>query len=147
MAQLRTYLEAQRYDEALVLIGEMEEMAKEDKINKIGSFAIILLLYLTKQHVEQRSTRSWDVFVRNAVREIERTNKRRNSGRYYASEADVREILTTVFPVALDRASLEIHEGRYDSSEIATMIHPEAIISQAIALILQNRSANQITTS
>ncbi|MCU0425786.1 MAG: DUF29 domain-containing protein [Candidatus Kapabacteria bacterium] len=137
LAQLRTYLEAERYDEAMMLIGEMEEMAKEDKLNKIGSFSIVLLIHLLKQHVEKRSTRSWDVSIRNAVREIERINKRRKSGGYYASEDDMREILLSVFPTALDRAALEIYEGRFESDEIEAMLDVEAIMTEAIALMQQ----------
>jgi hypothetical protein len=44
--ELRRYLEQHRYTEALILLGEMEEMSKDDKINKIRSFIIILLLHL-----------------------------------------------------------------------------------------------------
>ena len=139
LEQLRTYLETSRYDDALVLIGEMEEMAKDDKLNKIGSFAIVLLLHCIKQHAEKRLTRSWGVSIRNAVREIERANKRRSSGGYYASETDIREILASVYPTALDRASLEVHEGRYDTSELAQMVDRDDIIKQALALILQEQ--------
>lgn len=140
LEQLRSYLETQRYDDAMLLLGEMDEMAKDDKLNKIGSFAIILLLHLIKQHAEKRSTRSWDVSVRNAVREIERVNKRRNSGGYYASEDDIREMLAVVFPAALDRASLEAHEGRYDSTELAALLDCEAILDEALNYILQERA-------
>lgn len=142
LEQLRTYIEASRYDDALMLIGEMEEMAKDDKLNKIGSFAIVLLLHCIKQQAEHRLTRSWEVSIRNAVREIERSNKRRSSGGYYASEADICEILESVYPSALDRASLEAFEGRYDSRELAAMINREEIIAQALALILQERQGN-----
>jgi len=38
LTTLRSYIEAKRYDEALALIAEMEEMSLDDKINKIGSF-------------------------------------------------------------------------------------------------------------
>ncbi len=139
LEQLRTYLETSRYDDALVLIGEMEEMAKDDKLNKIGSFAIVLLLHCIKKHAEKRLTRSWEVSIRNAVREIERANKRRSSGGYYASETDIREILASVYPTALDRASLEVYEGRYDTSELAQMVDRDDIIKQALALILQEQ--------
>ena len=59
LLELRTHIEQGRYAEALTLIGEMEEMSRDDKINKIESFLHILLLHLIKQAVEQRTTRSW----------------------------------------------------------------------------------------
>jgi len=56
LAELRNYIQSERY--ALLLIDELEEMSQEDKLNKIHSHAIILLLHLIKQHAEQRSSRS-----------------------------------------------------------------------------------------
>ncbi len=53
---------------------EMTEMSKDDKLNKIYSFAKILLLHLIKQRAENRTTRSWDLSIKNLVREIQRTN-------------------------------------------------------------------------
>ena len=41
--ELRSYIEQGRYAEALNLIGEMEEMSRDDKISKIASFLEILL--------------------------------------------------------------------------------------------------------
>jgi hypothetical protein len=35
LAQLRTAIEEQRYSDALNILGELEEMSREDKINKI----------------------------------------------------------------------------------------------------------------
>ena len=78
--ELRRYIEEQRYAEALDLLAEMEEMSREDKVHKIYSFAGILLLHLIKQRAEQRTTRSWDLSIRNAARQIARVNKRYKSG-------------------------------------------------------------------
>jgi hypothetical protein len=85
---LRRYIEQQRYTEALDLLAEMEEMSREDKVNKIYSFAEILLLHLIKQRAEQRTTRSWDLAIRNAARHIARVNKRYKSEGTYLSEAE-----------------------------------------------------------
>ena len=91
---LRRYIEQQRYTEALDLLTEMEEMSREDKGNKIYSFAEILLLHLIKQRAEQRMTRSWDLSIRNATRYITRVNKRYKSSGTYLSEAELYEVLT-----------------------------------------------------
>jgi hypothetical protein len=37
-------------------------------------------MHLIKQQAENRTTRSWEVSIRNFVREIQRENKRRKSG-------------------------------------------------------------------
>ena len=38
LAELRAYLEQGRYTDALTLVGEMDEMSRDDKINKIMSY-------------------------------------------------------------------------------------------------------------
>ena len=46
---LRQYIQQKDYERALLLIDEIEAMSKEDKLNKIYSYAVILLLHLIKQ--------------------------------------------------------------------------------------------------
>jgi hypothetical protein len=123
---------------ALLLVEEMTEMSKDDKLNKIWSFGIILLLHLIKQQAEQRTTRSWEVSIRNAVRQIQRSNKRRKAGGNYFTLEELREILMDAYNSALDGAALEAFEGRYEAEEIAVRIDRSTIINQAIELILSD---------
>ncbi|PSO49964.1 MAG: hypothetical protein BRC33_04805 [Cyanobacteria bacterium SW_9_44_58] len=132
---LRQYIQEQQYDKALELIGEMEEMSKEDKLNKIYSYAVILLLHLIKQEAEQRTTRSWEFSIYNATKEIRRVNKRRKSGGYYASEAELKEILADAFDTAIKKAALEAFEGQYTETEIAEKINTNAILAKALDYI------------
>lgn len=135
LLELRRYLEQQRYAEALELVAEMEEMSREDKINKIYSFAEILLLHLIKQEAEKRTTRSWDLTIRNVLRQIARVNKRRKSGGTYLDEAELCEIITEVYQPALERASLETFEGRYDDQELGQKVNRAAIEEKALSLL------------
>jgi hypothetical protein len=80
---LRAALEEHRYADAFAILGELEEMSKDDKIEKIYSYMVILLLHLIKQHAEQRTTRSWELSIYESVKKIRRINKRRKSGGYY----------------------------------------------------------------
>ncbi len=132
---LRQYIQEQRYDEALELVDELEAMSKEDKLNKIYSYAVILLLHLIKQAAEQRSTRSWEFSIYNATKEIKRTNKRRKSGGYYANEDELKEILNDAFDTAIKKAALEAFEGQYREDELILKIKPEEIKLQALSLI------------
>ena len=120
---------------ALVIVEELEEMSRDDKINNIRSYAIILLLHLIKQQAENRTTRSWDVLIRNTVREIREKNKRRKAGGYYLPSEDLLDILEIAYPMALDRASLEVAEGIYDAETLETLVNREEILEQALALI------------
>ena len=132
---IRQYIQEQRYDEALELVDELEEMSKEDKLNKIYSYAVILLLHLIKQAAEDRSTRSWEFSIYNSTKKIKRTNKRRKSGGYYANEEELREILNDAFDTAIKRAALEAFEGQYKEDELILKIKTEEIKAQALSLI------------
>jgi hypothetical protein len=135
LLELRRYIEQQRYTEALDLIAEMEEMSREDKINKIYSFAEILLLYLIKQEAEKRTTRSWDLTIRNAVRQIGCVNKRRKSGGVYVDGAELRAIIADVYQPALERAALETFEGRYDDQELGQKVNRATIEAKASQMV------------
>ena len=120
---------------ALEIVEELEEMSRDDKINNIRSYAKILLLHLIKQQAENRTTRSWDVSIRNSVREIQIKNKRRKAGGYYLTTDELRLALAEAYPAALDRASLEVEEGRYEPEELETRINRQEILARAFALI------------
>jgi hypothetical protein len=49
LLELKALLLGGNISEALLLVEEMTEMSKDDKLNKIFSFGIILLLHLIKQ--------------------------------------------------------------------------------------------------
>jgi hypothetical protein len=136
LLELRTALEEHRYNDALLLINEMEEMAREDKINKIGSYAVIILLHLIKQHAESRTTRSWQNSIWNAFNGIRKTNKRRSAGGFYLHEQEFREILDESYEEALRRASEEALEGMCTPKQLAAKIDAEAIKAQALDYIV-----------
>jgi hypothetical protein len=137
LLELRACIEQHRYDDALAIVNEMEEMSKEDKINKIGRFIKIILIHLIKQHAEQRTTRSWDTSIFNALLEISRTNKRRKAGGFYLTGDDMLEIITAYYPVALRYAALEAFGGRYETDQLEAMIEPSAVRQEAYRLLTE----------
>ena len=140
LLELRKYIEKRDYAGALTLLGEMEEMSRDDKINKIESFLEILILHLIKQDAERRSTRSWDISIRNSVRAILRVNKRRKAGGFYLDETELREAIEEIYPSALDRASLEALEGRFAPEEIAEKTDESQVKKKALELIVDARN-------
>jgi hypothetical protein len=138
LLELKNLLISGNIADALLLVEEMTEMSKDDKLNKIISFGIILLLHLIKQQAEKRTTRSWEISIRNSVRQIQRTNKRRKANGNYLTETELQETLEDAYESALDQASLEAFEGRYEADEIAIMIDRNTIINQALTLILED---------
>lgn len=134
---IKEFLLAGKIPEALALVEELEEMSKSDKINKIFSYGIILLLHLIKKAAEKRTTKSWEVSIRNAVTQIQRVNRRHKAKGTYLSDEELLETLQDAFESALDKASLEAFEGVYDAQEIAAMIDQAQIIDQAFKLIVK----------
>ncbi|ERT07118.1 hypothetical protein M595_2859 [Lyngbya aestuarii BL J] len=126
---------------SLAIVEELEEMSRDDIINNIRSHGIILLLYLIKQQAENRTTRSWDVSIRNSVREVRRKNKRRKAGGYYLNQDELLKTLEEAYLNAIDQASLEVEEGRYDSRELKQKVNQEAILHQGLNLILSDEDS------
>ena len=135
LLELKTLLIGGNISEALILVEEMTEMSKDDKLNKIFSFGIILLLHLIKQQAEKRTTRSWDVSIRNSVRQIQRSNKRRKANGNYLTPEELQETLLDAYKSALDKAALEAFEGIYEAEAIAAMVDRNFILNEAMQLI------------
>ncbi|MFO0142216.1 MAG: DUF29 family protein [Aphanizomenon sp.] len=138
LLELKNLLISGNIADALLLVEEMTEISKDDKLNKIISFGIILLLHLIKQQAEKRTTKSWEISIRNSVRQIQRATKRRKVNGNYLTETELQETLEDAYQSALDQASLEAFENRYEADEIATMIDRNTIINQAFTLILED---------
>ncbi len=120
---------------SLAVVEELEEMGRKDIIKNIRSYGVILLLHLIKRTVENRTTRSWDVYIRNSVREIQRENKRRKAGGYYLNREELLETLEDAYLNAIDEASLEVSEGIYEPKELEQLVNREELLNQAMELI------------
>jgi len=142
--ELKHHIEQGHYPKAMLLIQEMEEMSLDDKINKIRSFAIVLLLHLIKKKVEKRSTRSWDFSIRNSIREIAYINKRRKAGGFYLKESDMKSIISEAWQSALERAAFEAFEGRYDENQLSEMINEDEIKQDALKMISDEQKNKSI---
>ena len=139
LLELKQYIETERYADALLLIGEMEEMVKEDKLNKISSFVTILLIHLIKQRAEKHSTRSWDTSVYAALFEINKTNKRKKSGGYYADDDHFREMVDENYPLALRKAADEAFEGSFEAEELEKLFDVSALKQEAFDKLTATR--------
>ena len=135
LQELRKKIENHDYQGALAIINELEEMSLEDKLNKIYSYVVFLLIHLIKQEAENRTTSSWERSIFNSVKYINKTNKRRRAEGYYASEESLREIINEAYDHALKEASYEAFEGKMDLLELEKKLNREAIEKKAIALI------------
>lgn len=135
LQSLREKIEKQDYQGALEIVNELEEMSVEDKLNKIYSYIVILLIHLIKQEAEARTTSSWDRSIFNSVKYINRTNKRRKSDGYYANTETLREIIDEAYDHALKEASFEAFEGKLTTTELNKKVDSTIIKMKAIDLL------------
>jgi hypothetical protein len=133
--ELRKSINEGRYADALHIIDELEEMAKDDKLDKIFSYMQILLIHLIKQNAEHRTTRSWDNSIKHSLYQIERVNKRRKSGGDYMKSEELFENLAEAFVLSLDQAAEEAFEGIYTSEQLLTKIDKNKILAEAMKKI------------
>jgi hypothetical protein len=131
---LKQLIHEGKLTQALELVEELEEMSKSDKVNKIFSYGIILLLHLIKQAAENRTTKSWETSILNAVKQIQRTNQRYKAKGTYLSEEELAETLQDAYESALRRAALEAFESRYEAEELGEMVEQAQILETAIRL-------------
>jgi hypothetical protein len=139
LMELKELLHRGKVAEALVLVAELEEMSKSDKLNKIFSYGIILLLHLIKKVAENRTTKSWETSIFNSVKQIQRTNKRHKAKGTYLTEEELVETLEDAYESGLKSAALEAFEGIYDVEEIAKMVNRDDIMKMAIGLIVDKQ--------
>jgi hypothetical protein len=137
LLELKTLLHQGNISGALLLIEDLEEMSKSDKLNKIFSYGIILLVHLIKKAAEQRTTRSWETSILNSVKQIQRINQRHKANGTYLTEQELAETLADAYESALRDAALEAFEGRYEAKQLDTTIEREQVLQLAIDLILE----------
>jgi len=136
--ELRKSINEGRYADALHIIDELEEMAKDDKLDKIFSYMQILLIHLIKQNAELRTTRSWDNSIKHSLYQIERVNKRRKSGGDYLNTDELFDNLAEAFVLSLDQAAEEAFEGIYSSEQLLSKIDKNKILAEAMEMIEKN---------
>jgi hypothetical protein len=136
LLELKGFLLSGNISDALLLVEEMTEMSKDDKINKISSYAKIVISHLIKRAAEKRTTRSWDLSIKHAVNEIQKTNRRRKAGGKYIADSELFETFNEAYPFALDLAAVEAFGGHYESAELGAMVDRDRVIQEAIALVL-----------
>ena len=135
LQELRDKIEKQDYQGALLIVNELEEMSVEDKLNKIYSYVVVLLVHIIKQEAENRTTSSWNRSIYNSIKYINKTNKRRRSGGCYASDGALKEIIDEAYEHALSEASFEAFEGKMSPKELAEKVEPENVKIKAFTLI------------
>lgn len=133
--ELKELLISGEIESAIMLVGDLEEMGKKGVARNIRSYAKVLLLHLIKQHVEKRTTKSWDTSIRNAIREIKDVNTRPKNRGTYLNNEELYETISAAYDSAIDEAAIQCCEGIYEARQIKEMINEIQLIKKAYELV------------
>ncbi|MBD2183684.1 DUF29 family protein [Planktothrix sp. FACHB-1355] len=131
LLDLRNSIKEGRYEDALLLIDELEGMSRQAILRNIQSFLLRLLMHLIKNQVEQRLTKSWSASIRDSIRQIKKLNLQDNKISYYVKTDEWQTMLEDEFEAAIRDASLEVRDGAYSESELLEMVDREQILATA----------------
>ncbi len=120
-----------RYDDALVIVDELELMSRKSYIRNIRSFLIRLMIHLIKNQVEQRLNNSWAASIEGSILEIQDLNLQDNKTSHYVKQDDWEDLLDAAFYAAIKPASAEVFDGLYTPKQLEAMVDKSLIVSIA----------------
>ena len=124
--ELKNCLLHQEYDRAYAIVEELEAMGRQDKINNLESFLVILLIHLIKIQVEKRVTRSWRNSISNSLLAIQKRNKLGKKSHYIKLNEWNEHILNCQVEAILGAAK-EVFEG-IDYQELEGLVDFEKLM-------------------
>jgi hypothetical protein len=135
LLDLRLSLVEKRYDDALELVDELEEMSKQAILRNIESFLTRLMVHLIKNQVEKRLTNSWVASISDSVLKIKKLNLKGNKTSYYIDRDEWLPFLEEAIEAAVAPASVEALNGQFNAIQISEMVDREALLAIAQSLL------------
>ncbi|MBC7826086.1 MAG: DUF29 family protein, partial [Candidatus Parcubacteria bacterium] len=83
LIDLRSSILEGRYDDALLLVDELEGMSKQAILRNIESFLVRMLVHLIKNQLEERLTNSWVASIADSILQIKKLNLKDNKTSHY----------------------------------------------------------------
>jgi hypothetical protein len=124
-----------RYDDALVIVDELELMSRKSYIRNIRSFLIRLIIHLIKNQVEQRLTNSWAASIEGSILEIQDLNLQDNKISHYVKQTEWEELLDAAFDAAIKPASVEVLNGLYTPKRLEAIVDKSQVMAVAQAFL------------
>ena len=131
--ELKECLLNHQYERAMTIVEELELMGRQDKINNLESFLIVLLIHLIKIQVEKRVTRSWRSSILNSLREIQKRNKLGNKSQYIKSNQWL-EHFDAIYPDAIFKAADEAFGG-IEIKELKSLVNLSSLQNITLELL------------
>jgi DhnA family fructose-bisphosphate aldolase class Ia len=129
LIELRQSILAGRYDDALEIIDDLEEINKQAILRKIEAFLVRLLIHLIKNQIEQRLTNSWIASIFDSVIQIAKLNLKGNQTSHYIKADEWQTYLEEALAMAIRPASAEIYGGTLKPSQIIQRLNQVTLIN------------------
>ncbi len=131
--ELKDCLLNHQYERAMTIVEELEQMGRQDKINNLESFLVVLLIHLIKIQVEKRVTRSWRSSILNSLREIQKRNKLGKKSQYIKSNQWSKHFDAT-YPDAIFKAADEAFGG-IEIQELKSLVKRDKLQNITLELL------------
>jgi hypothetical protein len=131
--ELKQSIISHNWEKSLAIIEELEEMGRQDKINNLQSFLVILLIDLIKIQVEKRVTTSWRNSIINSLLEIQNRNHLGKKS-HYIKQNNWEDSFQQSLPIALIKASQEVFGG-IDLDELINLIDKQMLKDRTFKLL------------
>jgi hypothetical protein len=129
LIDLRTSILEGRYNDALMLVDELEGMSKQAILRNIESFLERMILHLIKNQIEQRLTNSWVASISDSLRRIQKLNLKDNKTSHYVAVDEWLPLIEEAIEAAIRPASTEVQEGVYTPFQLSDMVDRDQITS------------------
>ncbi|HEY9607518.1 MAG TPA: DUF29 family protein [Allocoleopsis sp.] len=135
LIDLRASILEGRYEDALVIVDELEGMSKKAILRAIKSFIIRILIHLIKNQVEQRLTNSWVASIRDSLLEIQDLNLKENKTSYYIKSDEWQPLLDSILEAAIRTASVEVQGGAYTPFQLSEIVDRTQVVETALNML------------
>jgi hypothetical protein len=135
LSDLRVSIVEGRYDEAIAIIDDLEEMSKKAILRNIMSFLIRLMIHLIKNQIESRLTNSWIASISDSVIEIQDLNLKDNKKSVYIKLDEWQPYLEEAIERAIRPASVEVMNGQLKPAHISRQIDRNKLIDITLQLL------------
>jgi hypothetical protein len=111
-----------RYEDALLLIDELENMSKQAILRNIESCLVRLIIHLIKNQLEQRLTNSWVASISDSIVQIKKLNLKDNKKSFYLKKEDWQLVIEEAIEQSIRPASVEVLQGSLKPLQISTRL-------------------------
>lgn len=118
---------------AIAICDELETMGRQDKINTLESFLVVLIVHLIKIQVENRITASWIESIRNSLLEIQDRNKLGKKSHYIKRGCWLESYENKLYR-AIIKASKEVLQG-IEIDQLEAKIHYPELKTETLDLL------------